>query len=87
MTARSITKEEKEQNIETMRNVFFYTAMTCIGLTIMLFGGSLFIYHFIMGAGEDSAMRPMWLVLFFTIAGFLGLIIYHYSKHRDKVQP
>lgn len=33
--------------------------MSCIVISIMLFGGSLFIYHFVMGAGADASMTPM----------------------------
>jgi FtsH-binding integral membrane protein len=66
-----------KENVKTMNNVFFYTIMSCLVMSILLFGGSLFIYHFVMGAGADASMKPMWLVLLLTIAGFIGLLVYH----------
>lgn len=75
-------KTSKEDELKTMNNIFFYTIMSCVVISIMLFGGSLFIYHFVMGADADASMTPMWLVLFLTIAGFLGLFIY-----RKKNSP
>lgn len=80
-------KTSKEDELKTMNNVFFYTIMSCVVISIMLFGGSLFIYHFVMGAGADASMTPMWLVLFLTIAGFLGLFIYRKKNSPSSTPP
>lgn len=75
-------KVDKKQETDSMNNVFFYTIMSCIVVSVLLFGGSLFVYHFIMEAGADASMTPMWLVLAITVASFLGLLIY-----RKKSNP
>lgn len=81
-----ISSEQKRarENRETMDNVFFYAVVGSIATSILLFGGALAVYHFIMGAGHDASMKPMWVVLAITVAGFAGLIG-HRKYRKTKV--
>jgi hypothetical protein len=74
--------EMKENNKVAMNKLFFYTALSCIIITAILFGGALFIYHIVMGADADFSMQPLLLVTVLTIAGFLGLMFYQTSKNK-----
>lgn len=79
-TKNDVYRPSKQEDLNTMHSVFMFIVLTCVAMSVLLFGGALFVYHFIMKAGSDASMTPMWLVLVITIAVFLGLIIFYRKR-------
>lgn len=75
-----VYRPNKQEELNTMHSVFLFIVLTCAAMSILLFGGALFVYHFIMKAGSDASMAPMWIVLVTTIVSFLGLMMVYKKK-------